>query len=176
MNLPTFAYHPDPIATGSIKPSDAACVCCGQKRGFIYCCNTYCKDELTEALCPWCIADGSAANRYDATFSDDHPLIQAGVSPAVIEEVTRRTPGYTSWQQDEWLCCCDDACEFHGDPSKSHLASLSQPLEEVIAMTDWTNEEWAEFVRNYVPGQMSIGIYHFVCRHCKTHKYGVDCD
>jgi uncharacterized protein CbrC (UPF0167 family) len=74
MSLPEFRYHPDPIATGSIKSSDATCVCCEQRRGFIYTCNTYCEDELVEALCPWCIADGSAINMFGATFSDDHPL------------------------------------------------------------------------------------------------------
>jgi len=176
MSLPTFTYHPDPIATGSIKPSDATCLCCNQQRGFIYVCNTYCHEELVEALCPWCIADGSAAQRFDAEFSDGCPLIQAGISAAVVEEVTRRTPGYTSWQQDEWQCCCGDACEFHGDPSRAHLAALPQPLEEVISMTRWPPIEWTEFVRNYQPGKMSIGIYHFICRHCKQSKYGVDCN
>ena len=176
MSLPTFTYHPDPIATGSIKPSDAMCVCCNQHRGFIYVCNTYCEEELVEALCPWCIADGSAAKRFDAIFSDDSPLVQAGIPAAVVEEVTRRTPGYTSWQQDEWQCCCGDACEFHGDPSRAHLAAMPQPLEEVISMTRWTPDEWVEFVRNYQPGKMSVGIYHFICRHCKQARYGVDCN
>jgi len=36
MDLPTFRYHPDPLASGSIAASDAACACCNQHRGFIY--------------------------------------------------------------------------------------------------------------------------------------------
>jgi len=135
MSLPAFKYHPDPIATGNIKPSDAVCICCEQQRGYVYISNTYCEEEIVEALCPWCIADGSAARQFDAIFSDDHPLIKAGVPASVVEEVTRRTPGFTSWQQDEWLCCCGDACEFHGDPSRAHLAALPTPLEEVVSMT-----------------------------------------
>lgn len=175
MSLPVFRYHPDPISTGNIKPSDMECVCCGQRRGYIYTSHTYCTERIRDALCPWCIADGSAAERFDATFSSDHSLKQAGVAAAVIEEVTRRTPGFTSWQQDEWQCCCGDACEFHGDPSRAHLEALPKPIEEVIAMTGWTPDEWAAFVRNYEPGKMSVGIYHFICRHCKQPKYGVDC-
>ena len=171
MSLPTFTYHPDPVGTGSIKPSDATCVCCNQERGFIYACSAGVED-----VCPWCIADGSAAQEYDVTFSCADPLTLAGVPFAVVDEVTRRTPGYTSWQQDEWLCCCGDACEFHGDPTRAHLAALPEPLEEVISMTNWTPDEWAGFVRNYLPGKMSVGIYHFICRHCKRDKYGVDCD
>ena len=152
------------------------CVCCQRQRGYIYTCNTYCEEELVEALCPWCIADGSAAQRFDALFSDDHPLIQAGVPAAVVEEVTRRTPGFTSWQQDQWLCCCGDACEFHGDPSRAHLSTLTgPPLEQLLARTRWTPAQWTEFLGLYQPGG-SPAIYHFICRHCKQPKYGLDFD
>jgi uncharacterized protein CbrC (UPF0167 family) len=176
MDLPAFRYHPDPIATGSVERSDAECRCCGQRRGYIYICNSFCEEELDEALCPWCIADGSAAQKFDATFSDGHPLSKAGVPEAVIEEVTCRTPGYISWQQDKWLCCCGDACEFHGRPTREQLAALPGPLEEVASITHWSPEEWAKYVQKYVPGSMSMGIYHFVCRHCGRSKYGVDFD
>jgi len=176
MSLPTFRYHPDPIATGSVIASDETCVCCEQERGYIYTANTYCEEDLENALCPWCIADGSAAKRFDATFSYDGPLLDAGVSEEVIEEVTRRTPGFISWQQEEWLCCCDDACEFHGDPTRAHLAALTgAPLDDLLELGQWTPEEWAEFLTAYEPGG-SPAIYHFVCRHCKQPKYGLDFD
>src|SRR5580698_1256897 len=34
--LPSFRYHPDPLATGAVKPSDVVCSCCQRNRGFIY--------------------------------------------------------------------------------------------------------------------------------------------
>ena len=73
------------------------------------------EEELDERICPWCIADGSAAGRFGATYTDDHPLIEAGLPESIIEEVTQRTPGYHSWQAEEWKCCCSDACEYHGN-------------------------------------------------------------
>src|SRR5688572_19854803 len=97
--LPEFHYHPDPIATGNVKPSDKTCQGCGQSRGYIYIASVYAIEELNEAICPWCIADGTAAKKFDAMFADSHPLRQAGVTKQIIEEVTRRTPGYVSWQQ-----------------------------------------------------------------------------
>lgn len=176
MSLPIFRYHPDPIATGSITASDETCVCCEQERGYIYTANTYCEEDLENALCPWCIADGSAAARFDAIFSDDAPLLDADLPESVVEEVTRRTPGFTSWQQEEWLCCCNDACEFHGDPSREHLVALTgPPLEELLDRVSWTPEEWAEFVPTYEPGG-SPAVYHFICRHCQQPKYGLDLD
>ncbi|HSI13720.1 MAG TPA: CbrC family protein [Chthoniobacter sp.] len=176
MSLPKFTYHPDPVATGSIEVSDAECLSCEQARGYIYVCNTYSEEEIEEAICPWCIADGSASEKFEATFSDDAPLVDEGIDEEIVEEVTRRTPGFFSWQQDVWLCCCDDACEFHGDPSREQLAKLKgSALEEVLEQFSWTEEEWADFLKVYEPGE-SPAIYHFICRHCRKSRYGMDTD
>nr|WP_236573977.1 CbrC family protein [Streptomyces sp. GS7] len=51
--------------------SDAACVCCGKKRGYVYAGPVYAAEEPDGRLCPWCIAGGSAAGRYEAHFSGD---------------------------------------------------------------------------------------------------------
>src|SRR5437867_876141 len=66
VEFPEFPYHPDPRATGSVVVSDTSCVACGQSRGFVYAGPVYSQDELIDSLCPWCIADGSAAEKYDA--------------------------------------------------------------------------------------------------------------
>ena len=68
--LPTFRYHPDSIATGSVKPSDKECRSCGEARGYIYTSSVYAEESLDEEICPWCIADGSAAEKFDASFCD----------------------------------------------------------------------------------------------------------
>src|SRR5918992_4376302 len=102
VGLPAFRYHPDPLETGSIKVSEDMCVCCERARGFLYTGPVYAEDELDDALCPWCIADGSAHDRFDAEFTD-----AAGVGlgwelvpDEVVEEVAHRTPGFTGWQQE----------------------------------------------------------------------------
>ena len=71
MTLPEFVYHPDPLNTGSIEPSDEACIVCGQVRGYIYVGPVYAREDLSEAVCPWCISDGSANGKYGATFTDE---------------------------------------------------------------------------------------------------------
>jgi hypothetical protein len=36
MDLPTFKYHPEPVATGSVVLSQNECECCGKVREYIY--------------------------------------------------------------------------------------------------------------------------------------------
>lgn len=77
MVLPVFKYHPDPLSTGSVIESTVVCKCCGQNKGYIYTSSVYAIEELHNEICPWCIADGSAAKKYGATFVDSDPLYQA---------------------------------------------------------------------------------------------------
>lgn len=68
-SLPRFPYHRDPIASGSVRESNAACECCGKSRGVLYKGVVY-SLHTVESLCPWCIADGTAEHKYDASFFD----------------------------------------------------------------------------------------------------------
>src|SRR5688572_4128282 len=98
MALPSFPYHPDPLLSGSIVASDSKCVCCKQARGYIYTGPVYSEEEgLDDALCPWCIADGSAHKTFDAVFVDDEG-IDGEISETAAEALTTRTPGFNSWQ------------------------------------------------------------------------------
>lgn len=175
MALPTFKYHPDPLATGSIKPSSDPCDCCGQQRGYAYTGAFYTavRDELS--ICPWCIASGDAAQKYRGSFSDDHPLVQAGLSEDVVREVTQRTPGYNSWQQEVWLTHCNDACEFHGDTEPAELRAIGwEAASDLFDDGGLDATSWAEFTRYYEKGG-DPAVYKFVCRHCRKTLYGMDC-
>src|SRR5579883_2785117 len=172
--LPNFRYHPNPIATGSVKPSSSICRCCGQARGYIYTSSVYASDSLQDSICPWCIADGSAADKFDALFSDPDPLAGAGVPDEVIDEVTRHTPGYNSWQQEIWLSCCQDACEFHGDATRDELLALQgEALTRTLVAWRWRDQNWKQFVQHYQPGG-NPAVYKFVCHHCRKPGYALD--
>ncbi len=174
MSIPAFTYHPNPLATGSVKQSDVSCRCCGVARGYIYTASVYAPVSYRDCICPWCISDGSAAAKFEAMFSDDNPLAEAGLSEAIIEEVTKRTPGYNSWQQEMWLSCCDDACEFHGDAPLAELQALQGvALARTLTAWGWKERDWAQFVQHYQPGGSSA-VYKFRCRHCGDIKYAID--
>ena len=92
-SLPAFRYHPDPIASGSVVASTKECRSCEKVRGFIYTGPTYSDEELDDALCPWCIADGGASQKFEATFVDSEAFT-GDASEEVMRTICERTPGF----------------------------------------------------------------------------------
>lgn len=172
--LPNFRYHPNPLATGNVKCIDAVCECCGKLREFVYTGPVYSSTKPKDFICPWCVADGSAAQKFKATFNHDAPLRKAGLPVAVIEEVTRRTPGYIAWEEDHWLTCCNDSCEFHGDAPHEELLGLKgEALAEILRAFHWEEARWNRYVLSYKPAG-NPAVYKFVCIHCRKIQYGLD--
>lgn len=116
MDLPITKYHPDPVATGNVRAADSTpCLCCNRIRGYIYTGPAYSErfHHLSGALCPWCVADGSAAKRFQAEFTDIG-AIDADLPADVLTELATRTPGFDAIQQETWLAHCDDAAAYLG--------------------------------------------------------------
>jgi len=170
--LPVFRFHPDPIATGNVEASQNVCRCCGRARGYVYVGPVYAADELRGVLCPWCIASGEASDKFDAVFSDDHALVQAGLPPSTVAEVTRRTPGFTGWQQEAWLVHCGDACAFHGDAPPEELLTADAQAQ-LAAKASVSIERWEAFVKAYRPGG-DPAVYLFRCIACGERRFHMD--
>lgn len=137
--LPKFMYHPDPISTSSIKPSTRTCAACGQARGYIYTILAYSEEDLDDALCPWCIADGTAHDKFDAEFVD-RSCIGLGygaewdaVPESVVEEVACRTPCFAGRQQERWFTHCGDAAEFVAVAGREDLERFGPKTVAAIA-------------------------------------------
>ncbi len=172
MQLPTFRYHPNPLATGSVIRSEAVCKVCGQARGFIYSGPVYAQQELIDCICPWCIADGSAHRKFDAEFTDSAGIGGgADVPTAVIEEVACRTPGFDSWQSEQWFTHCGDAAAFLGRVGYKELKRYGpQALGEFRAAADIPevddeDSDDDDFLKNLDKDGAPTG-YLFKCLHC----------
>jgi len=129
--LPTFRYHPDAIDTGSISVSTAACAVCKQERGFIYAGPVYAEDDFEDAICPWCIADGSAHQSLGATFVDTEAFA-VDTPDHVVAEISERTPGFAAWQAEEWPSCCGDAAAFIGPVGIAEIRARHRELEGFV--------------------------------------------
>ncbi|WP_314403348.1 CbrC family protein [Stenotrophomonas rhizophila] len=181
MSLPRFTYHPDPLATGSVIASSTVCVSCHQARGYVYTGPVYAEAEYDAEICPWCIADGSASARLDASFTDDEGIGGGGewdeVPEAVVEEVARRTPGFSAWQQEKWWTHCGDAGQFIGRAGQTELQALGAGA--IAAIQDSTGlddgPQWDHFF-GALRKDGSPTAYMFRCTRCGELGGYQDCD
>lgn len=162
--LPHFRYHPDPVKTGAVEKSANVCICCDRARGYIYVGLVYSAwGDYDRQICPWCIADGSAAEKLEADFSG---FDSSEIPIETLREIIKRTPGYSCWQNEIWLLHCGDACEFYGDLPKGELKNVKpEAVVDLRSQLHLTEIEWPLFVDNYEPGG-DPAIYKFKCLHC----------
>jgi uncharacterized protein CbrC (UPF0167 family) len=172
-DLPSFRYHPDPLATGSIEESAGECEVCGETREYLYAGPLYGDREIDDAaVCPWCIADGRAATELGVEFTDAAADGLDEVSAEALDEVLRRTPGFVGWQQEHWMFHCSDAAAFLGRVGAAELADHPDALDclraAVVAGFGWPGET----VDNYLSALHRDGAataYLFRCLVCGTH-------
>lgn len=184
MELPKFKYHPNPIETGAFKTDkEVICDCCGKSTRIYYTKPFYCIEKI-DALCPSCIADGKASEKFDGEFQDYASI--EGISPnpnepdtlnnkKACKEVSQRTPGYSGWQQEVWLSHCDDLCAFLGyvgwEEIKDRLYSFAD-LESDIKDYNFNIDDLSKYLRN----NGSLQGYLFQCLHCKKYRLYIDSD
>ena len=181
MDLPVFKYHPDPIGTGSIVESDTECACCGRARGYVYAGPVYSEEEYNECICPWCISDGSAHEKLDASFTDEDGVGGNGdwdqVPAEVVEAVAYRTPGFSGWQQERWWTHCGDAAQFLGRAGHKERKALGP--DAVAAIRESTGladgPEWKHLLAN-LDKEASPTAYIFRCSKCGKLGGYHDCD
>lgn len=160
--LPEFRYHPDPESTGSIVRSGVTCSLCGRARGWVYRGSAYGIGDRSSKVCPWCIADGSAA-ATGTSFNDSYPLIDAGIAPEIAHQVSACTPGFSSFQEVWWESCHNDACAFVGALTADQMLRIPASERAELHLSDEMIEELRghEFESDYA-------VFGFECLHCST--------
>ena len=177
MTLPTFRYHPDPIASGSVIESDEQCLSCRQRRGHVCTAPVYAEPELDDAICPWCIADGSAHKNFDATFVDSEAFPD-GAPDAAVEEISERTPGFHSWQPEQWPLCCGDATAFLTPAGIEEIRKDYRELEgkfmSHIVYDMKISGGAATRLLQSLNRDSGPTAYLFQCLQCRQHRFYID--
>ena len=177
MTLPSFRYHPDPVASGSIVESNEPCACCGQRRGYLYPTPIYSEEDVEPGLCPWCIADGSAQRKFDCTFVDSEAFAED--TPAdTVTEITERTPGYAAWQAEQWPSCCGDATAFLEpagiDQIRGRYRALEgQVLSHIIYQLGISGGAATRFLGS-LDRDRGPTVYVFRCLRCESLHFHLD--
>jgi uncharacterized protein len=153
-----------------VVATPGTCACCGKTRGHLYAGPVHAVEDPDGRLCPWCIADGSAAARYEAHFSGG--VIGHGDVPRhVLLAIAERTPGFTGWQDSQWLVHCGDGAAFLGRAGAGELAAHPDALDHLrreVGSWGWAGHEVEAYLGSLDrDGQPTA--YLFRCRVCGTH-------
>ncbi|EFH84468.1 CbrC family protein [Ktedonobacter racemifer] len=170
--FPTFKYHPDPLATGTIRRQQTSCPVCQQIRAYVYVGPFY-AEENVEGICPWCIKDGSAAQTYHGQFTDLIDCDWREFAPEYLNELHHRTPGYRSWQSEVWLSHHNDFCAFVGYVGWKEIQPFAEEVAEDLAkMKALYGFSQAQLERWNTGG--SIQGYLFQCVVCGKYRLTAD--
>ena len=171
-SLPHFIYHPDPLSTGAFVEGEAKlCPSCGKESTIYYNLMPYCIDNIKN-LCPFCIANGLAAKKFDAEFVQDAEW-QGELDSEKNQLLYCQTPGYSSWQGENWLSCCQDYCAYLGTVGTRELKAMGI-AEQVLA--DYEERGEYQDIEEYLVKDGSLCGYLFRCLHCQKYQIGVDAD
>ena len=162
------------METGAFQETEegVTCNCCGKTTHIYYEGPFFAVNEI-EYLCPVCIANGSAAKKFDGSFQDECSVDDGVDNSDKLDELIHRTPGYCGWQQEYWRAHCGDYCAFLGNVGARELRAYGV-MEEVLDDPMW-DEEQKNLIENSVNGG-SLQCYLFQCLHCGKHLLWMDFD
>ncbi len=174
LGIPNFKYHPNPLATKAFEESKegVVCDCCGKATHIYYKTPFYSVDDV-ECLCPLCIANGIAAEKFNGSFQDDLFIEGGVIDSEKLDELIHRTPGYCGWQQEYWRVHCGDFCSYLGFVGAAELKA-SGIMEEVLDDPVW-DDEHRQMIKESVNGG-HLQCYLFRCLHCGKHLVWMDYD
>jgi uncharacterized protein CbrC (UPF0167 family) len=137
----------------------------------------YGKRDFDGAICPWCLADGSAHITLGATFVDSD-VFPVETPADVIGTIVERTPGYSAWQAEEWPSCCGDAAAFIGPLGIAEIRAKYRHLEvflmRQIVHAMGISGSAATRVIESLRRDTSPTAYLFKCLHCEEPQVHVD--
>lgn len=168
---PFFRYHPDPIANGVFVEEDSpkVCQCCGKQETLI-CEGPFYTDEELEFICPECIANGKAAEKYDMDFCEILKRDRIK-NEKKTEELLHHNPGYYSWNGGIWLSHCNDYCIYEGQIFYEEL--LERGLEEELKNDYYWKRSGYEDIETTLNNRW-IQLHLFTCPHCGKHLFYTD--
>jgi len=170
--LPKFKYHPNCYENTFSKAENGkfpTCQCCDKETEYFYD-AMYSREEI-ECLCPNCIATGIAAKKFDGDFVQDADEIDENENRR--KELFECTPGYESWQGENWLAHCNDYCAFIGKVGIKELKELGI-IKKVLAEYKKRKEYNIKDVKKCLHKEGDMAGYLFQCLHCKKYLLYVD--
>ncbi|MCR5793875.1 MAG: CbrC family protein [Solobacterium sp.] len=164
-----FRYHPNLYTDEILVHGEGVCDCCG-KTVQEYIGQVYSAADI-DCICLSCIHDGSAAEKFDAEFVQYAEKVS---DPAKRDELFKRTPGYMSWQGENWLACCDDYCAYLGPVGIEELDAMGIRKEALDDYAAQVPSYPLDVVEEYLRRDGDMTGYLFRCLHCGKYRLYAD--
>lgn len=164
-DLPEFKYLLDSSKSFKLNEDYTICECCGNVSKYIYNGMIWAEEDV-EILCPECIKSGKASKKYDGEFNI---VYNEDLDKKKINEVSKRTPSINTWQDFEWIDCCNDLCQLYGILKWDEVVSMG--IEKEILEAIHNNEDFSEMgieldELKSLTNDESINLIVFKCFHC----------
>ncbi|WP_435263593.1 CbrC family protein [Tenacibaculum sp. nBUS_03] len=138
--------------------------------------------EEPEYICPWCISNGKASEKYNGEYNDYCGI--EGVSPDTNEpkstiskehllEISCKTPSYFSWQQEQWLSHCNEPCAFIGYADTKTIEPILDELKDDIENNIGVDPD---MIKEHLSKDGYLDGYLFRCVKCNKHRLHADCN
>lgn len=181
LKLPQFKYHPNAYQLDIFTQESGICSVCHQQRSIKYNLGLYSVDE-PEYICPWCIANGQAAEKYNGDFNDYCSIEGVSehysepnpmhISEQALDIITQKTPSYAAWQQEVWLVHCDEPCAFLGYVGMKEIMPYFDDVKADIEQSGYDIED----IKNALSADGEMVGYFFECVHCGKKRLHIDCN
>ncbi len=176
---PEFPYYPNAYKDGTIVQEQGKCDCCGKEVDYILHEPLFYSLHDVDDLCPWCVASGAAAIKYNGQFCEIDSDCIDSVPAELQDNVNKRTPSFSGWQQERWLGHCGDMMEYiaTAENSKGLKPYLTPEFKESLQNdAGFDNADFDSFLKEFENGGGSLLVYIFRCRHCGIYQAYQDCD
>ena len=164
MNYPKFKYIENAEDVIQFSDKTKKCDCCGKETNlftdFIY------SQKNVNVICSDCIISGLACEKFEGEFNEV-PYIN---NKSAMEELSKRTPHLSTYQEIEWPVCCNDFCKYLRTCTSKDLKDkqILKDLEETFEDDFFSLEEIKKFNPNF--------LQLFKCIKCEKYYVKVDLD
>ncbi|GIN88073.1 hypothetical protein J6TS2_44590 [Heyndrickxia sporothermodurans] len=166
--MPKFKYVADEALNELFQFETAICDCCEKEVAATAIAGIYAIEDV-DAICPDCIVSGKAAQKFNGEFQDYLINDENVINREWTKEVLERTPGYVSWQGNNWLAHCQDYAQFIGYVGWEELVELGIE-NDFENFTDLPKEN----LQQYLVNDGHIQGYLFRCLQCQTYLLYAD--
>ena len=146
-----FNYMSDDYLSTVFADESFTCDCCKKISNAKYIGPQYSTADNDASLCPDCIQTGEAVQSGLVDFFNE--IDPECVDENVSSEISCRTPGIFTWQDQEWATHCNDACEYHGDATAQDIIKADEKTIQIwMERYDQSRNDWDTFMSGYQPG------------------------